>query len=141
VGLKPLTIVILVLNAAAVAIFGRSPQELGTLTMLAIGVGFFGNAAISGLYSIVAYGFPTHVRATGTGFVIGVGRGGAVLSPTLAGYLFNGGTSLATVALIMAFGSLFSAIVLVFLKMGTSQPELNRDKAPANLPSGASARA
>src|SRR4029077_11136491 len=53
-GLKPLTIGILVLNAVSIAIFGRAPADLDTLTMLAIVVGFFGNAAVSGLYSIVA---------------------------------------------------------------------------------------
>jgi len=115
-GLKPLTIVILALNAAAVAIFGRAPADLASLTALAMVVGFFGNAAVSGLYSIVAYGFPTHVRATGTGFVIGVGRGGAVLSPILAGYLLRSGTGLPSVAMIMGIGSLLAAIVLIFLK-------------------------
>ena len=39
-----------------------------------------------GFVLIVAYGFPTHVRATGTGFVIGVGRGGAVLSPSMPAF-------------------------------------------------------
>src|SRR5262249_471847 len=62
-GLKPLTIVILLCNAVAIAVFGRSPRDLDTLTMLAVVVGFFGNAAVSGMYSIVAYAFPTHVRA------------------------------------------------------------------------------
>ena len=127
-GLKPLTIVILALNAAAVAIFGRAPADLSSLTMLAMMVGFFGNAAVSGLYSIVAYGFPTHVRATGTGFVIGVGRGGAVLSPILAGFLFNGGYGLPTVALIMGIGSVLAAGVLLFLKVGGSQPPLSSGK-------------
>lgn len=119
VGLKPLTVGILAMNMIAVALFGRSPADLGMLTMLAVGVSFFGNAAVSGLYSIVAYGFPTHVRASGTGFVIGVGRGGAALSPALAGYLLDvnkGGLSLPTVALIMGMGSLVAAIVLSMLK-------------------------
>jgi MFS family permease len=73
IGLKRLTIVILAGNVISIVLFGRTPADLPTLTWLAIAVGFFGNAAISGLYSLVAYGFPTHVRATGTGFVIGVG--------------------------------------------------------------------
>jgi benzoate transport len=124
VGLKPLTIGILALNAIAVTTFGRSPADLGTLTMLAMVVGFFANAAVSGLYSIVAYGFPTHVRATGTGFVIGVGRGGAALSPITAGYLMDGGMNLPTVAMIMGAGSFIAAVVLIFLKMGTDQPAL-----------------
>ena len=90
--------------------------------MIAIVVNFFGNAAVSGMYSIVAYAFPTHVRATGTGFVIGVGRGGAVLSPWLAGYLLGSGATLPTVGLIMAVGSLLAAGVLLFLKLILDRP-------------------
>jgi benzoate transport len=144
VGLKPLTIAILAMNTVAVALFGRSEADLGQLTMLAVGVSFFGNAAVSGLYSIVAYGFPTHVRATGTGFVIGVGRGGAALSPTIAGYLLDankGGLALPTVALIMGLGSLVAAIVLSFLQAGTEQPVDNTTKSPSLQPTGAGARA
>ena len=125
-GLKPLTVTILLLNAAAVALFGRSPADLTTLTWLAIIVGFCVNAAISGLYSIVAYAFPTHVKATGTGFVVGVGRGGAVLSPILAGYLLEAEMGLPTVALIMGVGSLLAAFVLMTLKMGGEQPKLGK---------------
>src|SRR4029079_18206854 len=99
-------------------------------TWLAIAVGFFGNAAISGMYSIAAYAFPTHVRATGTGFVIGIGRGGAVISPWLAGFLFDPSgvalklpvDKLAYVATIMAMGSLLSAGVLFLLRANVGRP-------------------
>ena len=124
VGLKRLTIVILVLNTISIVLFGRTPADLSTLTWLAIAVGFFGNAAISGMYSIAAYAFPTHVRATGTGFVIGIGRGGAVLSPWLAGFLFDPSgvllklpiEKLGWVAVVMGMGSLLSAGVLFLLR-------------------------
>jgi hypothetical protein len=53
------------------------------------------------------------VRAGGTGFVIGVGRGGAALGPILAGFLFANGVGLATVAAVMALGSVVAAIALV----------------------------
>src|SRR5437762_11385774 len=121
-GLKPLTIAILAVNAVAVAIFGRSAADLNSLTTLAVIVQFFGNAAVSGVYSIVAYAFPTHVRATGTGFVIGIGRGGAVISPWLAGYLLDRGATLPTVGMIMGAGSLLAALVLVFLKVESGRP-------------------
>ena len=129
-GLKPLTIAILALNAVAVTIFGRSTADLNSLMTLGFIVNFFGNAAVSGLYSIAAYAFPTHVRATGTGFVIGVGRGGAVLSPWLAGYLLNQGTTLPTVGMVMAVGSLLAAFILMFLRLGSEQPVLADKKAP-----------
>ena len=140
IGLKPLTITILALTAVGVTIFGRTPADLDTIAKLAAFAGFFGNAGVSGLYSIVAYAFPTHVRATGTGFVIGVGRGGAVLAPILAGFLLETGSKLPTVGLVMASGSLLAAFVLIFLKMGTDGRVEARDKR-AQLSSMARARA
>ena len=141
VGLKPLTIIIMAMNAAAIMLFGRTPDDLTTLTWLAIAVGFFGNAAISGMYSIVAYAFPTHVRATGTGFVIGVGRGGAVLSPWLAGFLFDPTQELKVlpvdklpwVAIVMAMGSLLAAASLLFLKPNLDRPEVQEAQKAAEL--------
>lgn len=141
VGLKPLTIVIMAMNAVTIILFGRTPDDLNTLTWLAIAVGFFGNAAISGMYSIVAYAFPTHVRATGTGFVIGVGRGGAVLSPWLAGFLFDPTRQLTAlpvdklpwVAIIMAMGSLLAAGVLIFLRPNLDRPEVQETRKAAEL--------
>lgn len=134
IGLKPLTISILVVTMVGVAMFGRSAPDVTQLSMLAAFAGFFGNAGISGLYTIVAYVFPTHVRATGTGFVIGVGRGGAVLAPALAGILLQQGQdsgalladTLATVGLVMGMGSLLAAVSLCFLKMGSDKPEMKQ---------------
>jgi MFS family permease len=127
-GVKPLTIAILVLNVIAVTLFGRSAPELAQLSYLAAFAGFFGNAGVSGLYTIIAYAFPTHVRATGTGVVIGFGRGGAIIAPAIAGYLMQSGIDvgqapteyLATTAMVMGLGSLIGAIALVFLKVGST---------------------
>ena len=132
IGLKPLTIGILLGTTVGVVLFGRSAPEITQLSIWAGLAGFFGNAGVSGLYTIVAYVFPTHVRATGTGFVIGVGRGGAVLAPALAGYLLQRGQDngvelaniLANVAIVMGVGSLAGAVVLLFLKLhADSNPE------------------
>jgi benzoate transport len=129
-GLKGLSIVIIGMNAVAVAIFGRTPADLSTMAWLAGIAGFFGNAGVSGLYSLIAYGFPTHVRATGTGFAIGVGRGGAVLSPILAGYLLQSGATLPVVGMIMGAGSAIAAVTLFFLKTETERPVEATTKAP-----------
>ena len=116
IGLKKLTIIILVLTSIFVAVFGRTSADLAQIKMLAAFAGFFGNAGISGLYSILAIAFPTHVRATGTGFVIGMGRAGAVISPILAGLFFQMGAGLSFVALFMGMGSLLAGLVLFWLK-------------------------
>jgi hypothetical protein len=59
--------------------------------------------------------FPTHVRASGTGLVIGVGRGGGALAPIVSGFLFAGGMSLPVVTFIMALGALFAAVGIFYL--------------------------
>ncbi len=120
IGLKPLTIGILLFNTISVAVFGHFATDFNLLTTASIVVGFFGNAAISGLYSIAAYAFPTHVRATGTGFVIGFGRFGSIASPAMVGYLFQNNTSLSTVCVLMCIGSLLAALVLMFLQLNTN---------------------
>jgi hypothetical protein len=49
---------------------------------------------------------------------VGVGRGGSVLAPIIAGFLFTAGYSLPTVSVLMASGSLMAAGVLLLLKLG-----------------------
>jgi len=90
--------------------------DLAGLKAIVAVCGFFTNAGIVGLYTLLALAYPTHLRATGTGVVIGAGRGGAALAPILAGYLFGQGYSLQTVSIIMGCGSLIGAFALLFVK-------------------------
>jgi benzoate transport len=116
-GIKGLTIGSLILSTVAVAWFGRTPHDLTLLSTVCAFGGFFTNGAIVGLYALFAKAFPTHVRATGTGFAVGMGRGGSVLAPIIAGFLFEAGYRLPSVAMLMAFGSVMAAFVLLFLKL------------------------
>ena len=122
-GLKPLTMAALLLSVIMVAAFGRGPNDLSQLALMAGAAGFFTEAGIVGLYSVLARVFPTHLRASGTGFAIGVGRGGAALAPILAGLLFQAGYGLQAVAVVMGSGSLIAAGALLFLRNASlSQP-------------------
>ena len=86
--------------------FGRGGRAiLPTLSAVAAVAGFATNAGVVGLYALIAQRFPTGVRATATGFVIGVGRGGSALAPALAGCCSPPGYGLPDVALLMALGS------------------------------------
>jgi benzoate transport len=117
VGLRPLTIGTLLAAALMIARFGRGAADLDSLKSTLAIAGLFTNAGIAGFYLLFAQVFPTHVRATGTGFAIGVGRGGAVLAPIIAGYLLNAGLAVSSVALFMASGSLLAAVALSALKV------------------------
>ncbi len=111
-----LTIGAMLLSTAMVAGFGHAPANLATLSLIVAVAGFCTNGAIVGMYAMIAQSFPTALRASGTGFAIGVGRGGAALSPIVAGFMFQGGIGFAGVALTMALGSVVAAGAVFLLR-------------------------
>lgn len=123
-NVKHLTIAVLVMSMVMVTLFGRSPSDLNMLSLAAGAAGFFTNAGVVGLYALFAHSYPTHVRASGTGFSIGIGRGGAMLSPIVAGVLFQSGFGIPGVAMVMAFGSLLAILALIFLKVAPEEHEV-----------------
>jgi benzoate transport len=142
-SVKTLTIGVLLASTVVVAAFGRTPADLQRLSIVCGLCGFFINAGIVGLYAIIAQVFPTHIRASGTGFTIGVGRGGSVFAPIIAGFLFAGGYALPTVALLLGLGSFFAGGVLLFLALETDQPTVegsNRRIVPTGVPATGHAR-
>jgi benzoate transport len=113
--LRGLLIAAMLASTVMITVFGQGQADLQGLSLAAAAGGFCTNAGMVGLYAIVAASFPTSVRGGGTGFVIGFGRGGAALSPVLAGFLFQSGLGLAGVAMVMACGSLLGALALLML--------------------------
>ncbi len=131
-NLRLLTVGVLLMGAVAIAIFGRGSDDLVELKTIIFFCGFFVNAGIVGLYTLLAIAFPTHLRATGTGIVIGAGRGGAALAPIIAGYLFQHGMGLQSVSIIMGCGSLLGAAALLFVKyQSTSEANMGSAAEPS----------
>jgi benzoate transport len=120
-GLKHLTMAVLVLSTIMVTVFGRGQANLAQLSLVCAVTGFCTNAGVVGLYGILAQAFPTYVRATGTGFAVGLGRAGAMLAPIIAGYLFRGGYGLQFVAIAMSAGSLIGAVALWLLPLNSAR--------------------
>ncbi len=116
-GIRWPTALMLLLGSVAVVSFGMGRDSLDAWQWATIITGFFTNAAISGYYAAFARGFPAYARATGTGFVLGIGRLGAAGSPIIAGALFTalGNDQLLTVSIIMAMGSLISLVLFLLL--------------------------
>ena len=54
-------------------------------------IGLFSNGCVAGLYALSPLLYGASIRATGVGWAIGIGRGGAILSPTVAGLMLDGG--------------------------------------------------
>ncbi len=116
INVKGLVIGALALSMGMLAVFGLGYDTLSDLALVAAATGFCTNAAVVGLYALMASYLPTELRAGGTGFVIGVGRGGAALGPIVAGIMFAGGASLLYVSIAMAGGSALALAALIALK-------------------------
>jgi MFS family permease len=69
---------------------------------------------MAGLYTMVAETFPAQMRATGAGFVMGIGRIGAALSPAIAGALFGLGGGRGEVSAMMGLGALLAGLIVAF---------------------------
>jgi MFS family permease len=114
-SLRPLVAGAMLTGVAAIAAFGVAGPDLTRLSITAAIAAFFINAGVVGMYPILAQTYPATLRASGTGFVIGIGRGGSALGPVVAGALFASGASLLVVSLSMGIGGLIAATMLILL--------------------------
>jgi benzoate transport len=115
-GIKSLTMACMLAAAAMVTVFGRGWSNLLQLSLVCALTGFCAHGAVVGLFAILARCFPTATRATGTGFAIGIGRGGAVVTLIISGFLMRAGLGLPLIALLMGTGSLLAALALSLLR-------------------------
>ncbi|WP_010545515.1 MFS transporter [Sphingomonas elodea] len=113
--LLPLAGSVMLVAAIAVILFGQGQKDLAQLSLVAAATGAFTNAGVVALYALVARCFPADVRASATGFIIGIGRGGSALAPACAGLLFGLGYALPGVALVMSAGSLVAGAAIFLL--------------------------
>jgi len=93
-------------------IFAHTP---GQMALLITASGVLGACLYGGqtsLYALMTRSFPIQVRATGIGFVTGVGRVGGIVAPLVSGHLLGKGLGYAQVSTVMALGSLIGGIAL-----------------------------
>jgi MFS family permease len=138
--IKRPTIVAALLGVAAVAWFGVGHgHDLWAWRIAAFFTMFFLNAAIVGYYAAFARGFPAFARATGTGFVLGVGRAGAAGSPIVAGFLFQalGKSELLTVSLIMCVGAVLGAVLVWLVPLRDADADVESHRDLGDIPAGA----
>ena len=102
-----------------IILFGWLPPSLTLFAATAAVAGFFLFGGMIGLYAVVARTFPAHMRASGTGFVIGIGIGrlGSARAPLLAGLLFSAGLDRAGVGVVMAVPAFLAVIVLLSFRI------------------------
>ncbi|WP_370415261.1 MFS transporter [Streptomyces fradiae] len=99
--------------------------------LILAGVGTHGTQCL--IISAVAGHYPPILRGTALGFALGAGRIGAVIAPTMAGWLLDGGYGVSSNFLLFAGASALSAVLLV-------APYLLTRSARTAEPAGALAR-
>lgn len=110
----------MLVTAVLLVLFLGSASSLAAALGLGLLIGVFVNGCIAGLYALSPQVYPADVRATGVGWAIGVGRLGAILSPTVAGLLLDGGWQ--PLHLYGVFAVVFVAAALVLLGLRPPAP-------------------
>lgn len=114
--LRPLIGGAMLVGVIAIGVFGLGFRDLALLSLSVAVAAFFVNAGVVGIYPLLAQAYPAELRASGTGFVIGIGRGGSAVGPLLAGALFASGSGLLTVSLVMGLGGIIAAVAIGLLR-------------------------
>lgn len=71
--------------------FILSTQLPVLMLFLGVVVGMLLNGCVTGMYTITPQSYPFHLRSTGVGMALGVGRVGAIMGPLVVGYLVDSG--------------------------------------------------
>lgn len=79
----------MIVTAVFMALFSIYASNMSLALVLCVAIGFFLFGSMIGLYALVPGLYPVSIRTTGMGWAIGIGRGGAVLSPLAAGVLLD----------------------------------------------------
>jgi benzoate transport len=85
------TTLMLTLGAVVFVLYAMQIGHTFAGLVLAAGLGIFANGGLAAFYAISPPVYPTLVRGTGVGLMIGFGRGVAILAPIGSGYLLAAG--------------------------------------------------
>nr|WP_288354921.1 MFS transporter [uncultured Pseudomonas sp.] len=81
----------MLITAVLLVIFTGLGSSFTAALGMGLLIGLFSNGCVAGLYALSPLIYGASVRATGVGWAIGIGRGGAILSPTVAGLMLDDG--------------------------------------------------
>ncbi|MGD8341158.1 MAG: MFS transporter [Gammaproteobacteria bacterium] len=113
-GVRPVTVALLLIMALAIAAFGALPLDAVQLIRTSsFFVGFAAFATAVGIFSIMASGYPSHVRSTGIGVAFTAGRLGAATGAYLGGFFWEViGLDRAALCLVLAIPAVIAAFVV-----------------------------
>lgn len=112
----------MVMCAMFMVLFGLLEVSLSIMLMVGFVIGFFVFGSMIGLYSIAPDIYATSIRNTGMGWAIGIGRLGAIIGPSAAGFLLSRGWSGADCFIAFSIPLLIAMVAILLLRT-----QMNRD--------------
>nr|WP_282600700.1 aromatic acid/H+ symport family MFS transporter [Pantoea ananatis] len=97
----------------AILALGFSPAQVTVMSSIAFCSGFCFNGANTGMNALSASYYPTHARATGSSWMHGVGRIGAILSAFVGAEMLSLGWSFNLIFLLLAIPAVLTTAMLV----------------------------
>jgi MFS transporter, AAHS family, 4-hydroxybenzoate transporter len=115
-GLKKVVVSFMICAFSIMIIYGNITLSTAIIFLLICLIGIFVQGGFNGMYPILARVYPTEIRSTGVGFAVGVGRFGAILGPTLFGYLFDSGLNISNLFTLFSLPLLVTGLCVWSLK-------------------------
>lgn len=124
--IRPGVLVPVLLGCAAVAmlVFGNVAMSVSGALAMAFIIGLTLQGGYNGMWPIAAASYPVDSRATGIGWAMGIGRGGAVVGPIIAGYLMAAKVSLPMILAIYCVPLLLCALCAAMVGRSIRKDEL-----------------
>jgi AAHS family 4-hydroxybenzoate transporter-like MFS transporter len=116
IGFVPVLATGFVLASVNIYMIGQPGHSVATMFLVVAlaGVGVVGGQA--GVNALAATYYPTDLRSTGVGAGLGIGRTGAIVGPTVAGYLIGMKWTNDQLFLAAAIPALISAVVMLGMR-------------------------
>ncbi|MBB4199486.1 hypothetical protein CCR94_01475 [Rhodoblastus sphagnicola] len=117
--IQPRLVTALILGSGALffVLFAKFMGSLGLALAFAVGVGVAANGGVVAFYAISPKIYAAAARATGVGWMIGIGRGVAALAPLFTGYMLNLGWKPAELYQLFAGAMLVSGLCVLALDL------------------------
>jgi AAHS family 4-hydroxybenzoate transporter-like MFS transporter len=117
VWLSNLLLTMLFGAAIGMVVFASVTVEQSVMMTIIFIIGVLLQGGFAGLYAAASKAYATQVRATGLGWCLGLGRSGAVIGPTLAGYLIAAQFDMSAIFYIFAAPMAIAGMIGFYLKL------------------------
>ena len=115
-GSKIVLTICFILGAISMMAVGQFGSSINMVMILSFFAGFFIVGGQVSLNALSSYMYPTHIRSTGVGWALGIGRVGSIVGPLLAGALVAAALGLNINFIVFGGFCLITSAAVFFIK-------------------------